>query len=138
VLQDLGIVSREDRTPPINVADSAHVFGGSIFDMIIYIRDRMFEGDTESIGGSGLRGIKDAINSMSATLAQIGAEDSRLETTGKRLAYEIPEVEKMNAEEVDIDVTEGITELKMLEYAHTAALSTTARILRPTLLDFLR
>jgi flagellar hook-associated protein 3 FlgL len=45
---------------------------------------------------------------------------------------------KMGAEEADIDVTEAITELKMLEFAHRAALATTARILKPTLLDFLR
>jgi flagellar hook-associated protein 3 FlgL len=138
VMRDIGVVSDVDRYPPLNIADTARVYGGSIYDMIINVRDRMFEGDTLSIGGSGLRGISDAISNLSTVLAEIGAQDNRLRVTSERLAYEIPEMIKMGAEEADIDVTEAITELKMLEYAHRAALSTTARILKPTLLDFLR
>ncbi len=40
--------------------------------------------------------------------------------------------------EVDLDLSKAITDLKMLEHTHQAALGTSARILRPTLLDFLR
>jgi flagellar hook-associated protein 3 FlgL len=138
VLRDLGVISEVDRYPPLNIADSAHVYGGSIYDMIIYIRDRMYEGDNMSVGGSGLRGISDGINNLSTMLAEIGSQDNRLRVTSERLTYEIVEMTKMGAEEVDIDVTEAITDLKMMEYAHRAALSTTARILKPTLLDFLR
>lgn len=35
-------------------------------------------------------------------------------------------------------MSEAITDLKMLEYTHKAAMQTAARILQPTLLDFLR
>ncbi len=138
VMRDLGIVSNVDRYPPLNAADTARVYGGSIYDMIIHVRDSMFEGDNLGIGGSGLRGISDAIGNLSTVLAEIGSQDNRLRVTSDRLAYEIPEMTKMGAEEADIDVTEAITELKMLEFAHRAALATTARILKPTLLDFLR
>ncbi len=138
VMRDLGIISDVDRYPPLNISDNARVYGGSVFDMIIHIRDRMFEGDNLSVGGSGLRGVADAISNLSTVLAEIGAQDNRLRVTSERLTYEIPEMTKMGAEEADIDVTEAITELKMLEYAHRAALSTTARIVKPTLLDFLR
>ncbi len=138
VMRDLGIVSNVDRYPPLNAADTARVYGGSIYDMIIHVRDSMFEGDNLGIGGSGLRGISDALGNLSTVLAEIGSQDNRLRVTSDRLAYEIPEMTKMGAEEADIDVTEAITELKMLEFAHRAALATTARILKPTLLDFLR
>jgi flagellar hook-associated protein 3 FlgL len=43
-----------------------------------------------------------------------------------------------NSNEVDLDLSEAITELKMLEYTHKAALNTTARIMQPSLLDYLR
>jgi flagellar hook-associated protein 3 FlgL len=56
----------------------------------------------------------------------------------KRLISEIPETVKMDAQEVDLDMAEAITNLKMLEYTHKAALQTAGRILQPTLLDFLR
>jgi flagellar hook-associated protein 3 FlgL len=58
VMRDLGIVSNVDRYPPLNAADTARVYGGSIYDMIIHVRDSMFEGDNLGIGGSGLRGIR--------------------------------------------------------------------------------
>ena len=138
VLQDLGIVSGANKVPPHNLADSARAYGGSVFDMVISLRDRLFEGDTFGVGGSSLRGVQDSIRNLSGVLAAIGAQDTRLRIAGERLAFEIPEIQRFRSEEVDIDIAEAATDLKMLEYAHKAALSTTARIIKPTLLDFLR
>ena len=41
-------------------------------------------------------------------------------------------------EEVMVPLAEAITSLKSLEYTHEAALNTAARVLKPSLLDFLR
>jgi flagellar hook-associated protein 3 FlgL len=138
VLQDLGLIERGDRVPPLNTADSASVFGGSVFDMVIHLRNSLYKGDQEAVGGSALRGIDDSIETLTSHLAKIGAKDARLEVTNKRLAWEAPEYTGLNSEEVDLDISKAITELKMLEYTHQATLATAARILRPTLLDFLR
>jgi flagellar hook-associated protein 3 FlgL len=138
VLQDLGLIERGDRVPPLNTADSAAVYGGSVFDMVIHLRNSLYKGDQEAVGGSALRGIDDSIETLTSHLAKIGARDARLEVTGKRLAWEAPEYTRLNSEEVDLDISKAITELKMLEYTHQATLATAARILRPTLLDFLR
>ena len=54
------------------------------------------------------------------------------------LTFEMPKMIQRNAVEVDIDYAEAITDLKMLEYAHKAALQTAGRILQPTLLDYMR
>ena len=48
------------RSPPLNVADSAAAYGGSIFDMMITLRNGMYENDIHRIGGDGLRGIDPA------------------------------------------------------------------------------
>jgi len=138
VLQDLGLIARGEPSPPLNAADSAGVYGGSVFDMVMHLRDSLYKGDLEAVGGSALRGIDDSIETLTAHLAEIGAKDARLEATDKRLAWEAPEYTRLNSEEVDLDLSRAITELKMLEYTHQAALATAARILRPTLLDFLR
>lgn len=138
VLQDLGILSRGDASPPMNFADSARVFGGSTFDMVLRVRDAMYRGDHESLGGEGLGGIDLAVENLTSTLARVGAYDYRLRATGERLGYEIPEVTGANSREIDLDVAQAITDLKMLEYTHQAALSVAARVLQPTLLDFLR
>jgi phage-related minor tail protein len=48
------------------------------------------------------------------------------------------QVQALQAAGFNIDMTKAITDLKMLEYTHKAAMQTAARILQPTLLDFLR
>jgi flagellar hook-associated protein 3 FlgL len=40
--------------------------------------------------------------------------------------------------ETGVDMAEAATELKMLQFAHQASLQTAARIIPPSLLDFLR
>ncbi|GAH25903.1 unnamed protein product, partial [marine sediment metagenome] len=106
---------------PLNFSDSAMVSGGSIFDMVIYLRDRFYAGDSEVVGGRALKGIDLAINSLTTTLAEVGARDNRLQVTMDKLSYELPEFIKRNSEEVDLDLSEAIMELKMLEYTHKAA-----------------
>jgi flagellar hook-associated protein 3 FlgL len=139
VLQDLGILARGGSRPPLNVSQSARVFGGSVFDMVISLRDALFEGSTEKVGGAGLRGIEDALSNLAGVLGDIGARDSRLETVARRLEYQKPELVKFDSQERDLDMADAITRLKMLEYSHEAALSAAARAMnRPKLLDFLR
>jgi len=138
VLQDLGIIARGSQSPPLNVADSAANYGGSIFDMIITVRNGMYENDLHRIGGDGLRGIDDAVQALTAHLAEIGSKDSRLQITEQRLETERPDYIGFLAKEADLDITEAITDLKMLEHVHQAAVGTAARVIQPTLLDFLR
>ncbi len=138
VMQDLGVLVGNNELPPNNYAKDAMVSGGSMYDMVMFVRDRLFEGDGEALSGSGIRGVDDAINSLLTSMAELGAQDERMQVAGKRLVYETTEMTGRNSKEVDLDLTEAITELKMLEYTHKASLQTAGRILRPTLLDFLR
>jgi flagellar hook-associated protein 3 FlgL len=138
VLADLGIIQTSGDDPPFNISDSARAYGGSIFDMVINLRDGLYAGDTEQIGGSAKGGIEMALNSIVASYSEISALVTRLEKTGERVDYLIPELINLNSQEVDLDITKAVTDLKMLQYAHQAALSATARLLSPSLLDFLR
>ena len=106
--------------------------------MIINMRDQLYKGNTLAIGGGGLKGITLAQDNLIGSIAELGAKNERLQTVSERLASEIPEVQDKNSKETDIDMTKAITDLKMLEYTHKAALQTASRILQPTLLDFLR
>ena len=40
--------------------------------------------------------------------------------------------------EIGVDMAEAATNLKMMEFAHQASLQTAAKIIPPSLLDFLR
>jgi flagellar hook-associated protein 3 FlgL len=138
-LQDLGILAPGGSHPPLNTAQSARVFGGSIFDMVIALRNALFEGSTEKVSSLGLRGLESSITNMAGVLGDVGARDARLEATEKRLEYQKPVLVGFDSQERDLDMADAITRLKTLEYTHEAALSATARALnRPKLLDFLR
>ncbi|MFW5688039.1 MAG: flagellar hook-associated protein 3 [Spirochaetota bacterium] len=138
VLADLGIVSGRDNAPPQNLASSARVFGGSTFDMLVNLRDQLASGDTIDIGGRALGGMDSALDNVLGRLGQLGSYDERLQVAFERTENAIPEITARYSNEVDVDMTEAITELRMLEYTHRAALGAAARIMQPTLLDFLR
>jgi flagellar hook-associated protein 3 FlgL len=139
VLQDLGILAPGGSRPPLNVSQSARVFGGSLFDMVINLRDALYEGSTEKVGGSGLRGVDSALSTLTGVLGAVGARDARLETVSKRLEVQGPQLTQLDSQERDLDMSEAITQLRTLETTQEAALSATARLLnRAKLLDFLR
>lgn len=137
VLKDLGLVAATGK-PPYNIQKDAVVGGGSLFDMIISMRDQLYKGNTLDIGGRGLKGITLAQNNLIGKMAELGSRNERLKAVSERLAFVKPEVKARNSKETDLDMTKAITDLKMLEYTHKAALATAGRILQPTLLDFLR
>lgn len=137
VLRDLGMIS-SNVNPPHNIAPDARMSGGSLFDMVIFLRDQLYAGETVDVGGAGLKGIDIGQNNLITSLAEIGSRYERLDYVGSRLSREIPEITARNSREVDIDIAKAITDLKMYEYTHKAALGVAGRILQPTLLDFLR
>ncbi len=138
VLQELGLLRDGASPPPANLDPTVRTFGGSVFDMVIRLRDELFKGNSIDVGGRALRGIDNALNSLLATLGDIGAQGKRLEYTYARLQTEIPDMKEMYSQTKDLDMTAAIIDLKLMENTHQAALSTAARILQPTLLDFLR
>ena len=138
VLQDLGVLARGGSRPPLNTSQSARVFGGSIFDVVIHLRDSMLEGNSEKVGSSGLKGIENAITTLAGTIAHVGAKDTRLEAVASRLSWEKPELIRFDNRERGLDLAEALTQLKAMQYGHEAALNVAAKVLTPTLLDFLR
>ena len=139
VLKDLGIIrgNMENNAPNWDSTRS-RVSGGSIFDMLIRLRDSMFRGDHDFIGSQGIAGMDLAIGNMTTRIADIGSRQERAETVWQRLNREIPDVAAHLARESSVNMADAATDLKMLDYAHRATLQTAARILPPTLLDFLR
>jgi len=139
VLRDLGVVSpRPGTQPPHNIQQDARVFGGSMFDAVIRLRDNLLQGNKEFIGGQGLAGIQASLSNLQTHIAALGSRDTRLDFVSKALEDERPKIVEKLANTVDLDLTEGITRLKMLETTHQATLRTAAKILPPTLMDYLR
>ncbi|MDR1931666.1 MAG: flagellar hook-associated protein 3 [Spirochaetales bacterium] len=138
VFQDLGILRDAETSPPGNLNQTARLFGGSVFDMVMKLRDDMYLGKSLEIGGRDLQGIDNALESVTSTLGSIGAQGTRLNITHARLATEKNNIASLNSQTIDLDMTQAIMDYKMLELTHKAALGVAGRILQPTLLDFLR
>jgi flagellar hook-associated protein 3 FlgL len=106
--------------------------------MVIRLRDGLLRGDHEFIGSLGISGIDLALGNMTARLAEVGSRNERAAMTGNRLNQEIPNTQAMLARDVGVDMIQAATDLAMMDFAQRAALQTAARIIPPTLLDFLR
>jgi flagellar hook-associated protein 3 FlgL len=138
VFQDLGLIRGNPSNGAPNWSDSARVAGGSIFDMVIRLRDALYRGDQEFAGSLGIGGVDLALGNLNARIAEIGSREERAEMTWQRLNQEIPDVTAQLGREAGLDFIEAATELGMMDFAHRAALQATAKILPTTLLDFLR
>jgi flagellar hook-associated protein 3 FlgL len=138
VLQDLGIIKQNAVEGAPNWADGARVQGGSLFDMVIRLRDALYRGDHEFAGSQGLGGIDLAMNNINTRLAAIGSRAERANQVWRRINEEIPNVTATLARETGINLATAAVELGEMDMAHKAALQTTARIVPQTLLDYLR
>lgn len=78
------------------------------------------------------------LNDVLAERAELGARVNRLELVEQRLAEQQLIAKRMISDNEDADIEKIITELKSQESVHRAALSVGARIIQPTLVDFLR
>jgi flagellar hook-associated protein 3 FlgL len=138
VLRDLGIINGNMVNNAPNWNPAARIAGGSIFDMVIRLRDGMYRGDNEFIGSQGIAGLDLALGNIAVRIADIGSRQERAEMAWQRINREIPDVTGMLERETGLDMTDAATELKMMQFAHQAGLQTAAKILPQTLLDFLR
>jgi len=138
VLKDLGIINGNMENDAPNWNTSARVYGGSLFDMVIRLRDAMYRGDQDFIGSQGIAGMDLALNNVVMKLADVSSRHERAQNAWQRINAQIPDVTSMLGRETGLDMASAATDLKMAEFAHQAALQTAAKILPPTLLDFLR
>jgi len=82
--------------------------------------------------------VQEAQNHLLTRTAEIGGRQRRLELLEARYAQDNLNYEGMRSDAEDADMAEVIMFLKMSETVYQAALSAGARIIQPTLMDFLR
>ncbi|CAH0118018.1 Flagellar hook-associated protein 3 [Paenibacillus sp. CECT 9249] len=82
--------------------------------------------------------IDTAMDRISVSWAEIGARMNRFELMEDRILDEQVGLKDLRSKVADVSYPEAITELKMKESVLQAALSTGARIMQTTLIDFIR
>jgi flagellar hook-associated protein 3 FlgL len=86
----------------------------------------------------GLVNLDTAIDTVITTLGQLGARFNRVETMRSAAESQLLSLSDSLSEAEDIDLPKTIVDLQMQEVAYKAALGATARVVQPSLLDFLR
>jgi flagellar hook-associated protein 3 FlgL len=119
-------------------ADGAAVFGvgtDSVFALVSTIVSDLRSGT--NIGGhlTSIDGHQEALLGRHAT---IGARHAEIQRAMEVNVEKSVSLEGQRAEVEDIDLTKTILGLQMQEVAYQSALAVTARVLQPTLMDFLR
>ena len=138
VLNELGIIKDSSQRPPYNLGDGVRVSGGSMFDAVIAFRNALLSGDQESIGGRVLGVLDLGINSLVTRLAKSGSEYERAQLNATRSSKLALDVTQQISREGDLDYTEAITNLKMLDYTNQATLSQAGKMYSSTLLNYMK
>ena len=85
-----------------------------------------------------LDNIDTGIDRMLQKAAEVGARKNRVEAVENRISSSTLELKKMLSNIEDIDIAEAITKLKSEESLYQASLAASAKIIQPSLMDFLR
>lgn len=91
-------------------------------------------------GGTGvnLDAIDGRIDQLLKVSSEVGARTNRVESAENRMFDNTMQLKTMLASITDIDMAEAITKLKSEESVYQASLSASAKIIQPSLMDFLR
>ena len=124
-------------------SDPSSVFSKGFFDEIQELVDNLngIIEDPEAIEvdfDKHLGNLEGHLNNTLQEHAEIGARMNRIELIENRLKNQSISAEQMMSDNEDADTAEVIMNLTMQEAIHRASLSAGARVLQPSLLDFLR
>jgi flagellar hook-associated protein 3 FlgL len=119
-------------------ADGAAVFGtgsGSVFALIDGISNDLRTGVNV---GPRLGGIDDRMKAIVGEHAEIGGRQTRLDKAKDTLAVGANSLEAQRSSLEDVDLSKVLLDLKTQDVNYQTAIAVTARVLQPTLMDFLR
>lgn len=85
-----------------------------------------------------LDNIDAGVDQMLQKSAEVGARKNRVEAVENRISGSTLELKQMLSKIEDIDIAEAITKLKSEESLYQASLAASAKIIQPSLMDFLR
>lgn len=119
-------------------ADGAAVFGtgaGSAFSMIDKISADLRSGANPS---SNLSAIDARMATVAAEHSAVGARDAQIQRAQEMNATQQGNLEAQRSGVEDVDMSKAILDLQLQSTNYSAALAVTAKVLPPTLMDYLR
>lgn len=88
--------------------------------------------------GDDLQNVKDSINSLLSIRSAVGAKQNAMESAENKNTNEYDNMEELLSKIEDVDITEVTMQYATLQTIYQASLQTSAKVLQPSLMDYLR
>lgn len=128
---EIGISNNQESVSRVDSDDKAQMI--EVFDRLI---TDLGNNNTAGIS-SALSRIEVQFDNLNAVRAEIGVKTNRIELTTNRIEDDTVNLKDLMSKNEDADIAEVIMNLKMEEYVYQASLSGGAKIIKPTLVDFI-
>ncbi|GED02745.1 flagellar hook-associated protein FlgL [Bacillus atrophaeus] len=139
---DVNVNISTNMTLKVN-SDPKSAFGGTsasgqnVFEMLDSLENALNSGSVDDLK-STLSDIDQFTDGMSAERSDIGARYNRLELINTRLETQEETATKVLSDNEDVELEKVITDFIAQASVHRAALAVNAKIVQPTLIDFLK
>jgi len=118
--------------------DAAFINGVDIFQLLIDVRDDLRAGNQANISNVHLDQIIAAQTQVLNSVARIGAFTNRIDRIDSTVQDLIINFEEQLSNKIDADFASTVLDFDIKQNAFQASLNATARVLQPSLLDFVR
>jgi len=109
----------------------------NVLNEIKGLEEALSENDVEGIRGK-IGALEDGLDRILEARADVGARSARVEMTKNFLLDQKTEMARLLSETEDADIADVITRFAQEQNAYRIALEVAARIIQPSLIDFLR
>lgn len=100
--------------------------------------DAPTDNTTSLLTGKDLQDVTDAINNILKVRAQVGAKQNRMDSAKSKNEDETNNMTTILSKTEDIDITQKTMEYATMQTVYMASLQTSARVIQPSLLDYLK
>ncbi len=107
-----------------------------VFQTLINIRDNLRAGDTASLQ-TDLQNLVNAQDQLMVAVSRLGATQSRVETMDANLRDINTQLQEVISDNLDADYADVVVNLNSQSNAYQASLSAAARVIQPSLLDYI-
>lgn len=118
-------------------ADVVGPNGANLFDDLAALESALRLGDKAAIQ-AGIAAVDQRQKAISAAQASVGAAYNRVDSAERKGQDALVTLRTALSEVEDTDLPKAMVDLQMHEVAYQAALASTARVMQPSLVDFLR
>jgi flagellar hook-associated protein 3 FlgL len=108
-----------------------------LFTVLQGISDGLRANDTDAVG-TGMAKLDVAGDTIKMKLADVGARYNRVSQMQQTAVDRILTLKTQRSDIEDVDLPQAIMEMQLQETAYQAALAATAKVIQPSLMDFLR